>query len=221
MEENPDFALQKLIFAYARAAERTVFAVAFGFDSLCAQIVDSTSETLIGQMRLAWWRDVMAKAPAERPQGHPFIALLSELPDSSSSAHLVDLVNCWEEFLVAEDRAAASEALCDARAKAIARMIVGHVAAASTDDFKPKLAVYTRWQLLRRTGLVKDAEQCAAAWDRLQALTSQNPGMQKTVPKPVRLLFHLIKNDSLPANRAKPFFRPATALRIIGYGLTR
>ncbi|MEP3723688.1 MAG: hypothetical protein ABJM59_05815, partial [Parasphingorhabdus sp.] len=59
--------LQRLIVAYAKPSDRSRFALLFALDSRFAEILRSTSEILIGQIRLTWWRDVLTKPATERP----------------------------------------------------------------------------------------------------------------------------------------------------------
>ena len=68
--------LHRLILAYAKPADSSRYALLFALDSRFAQIIRSTSEPLIGQMRLTWWRDILTKPAEERPAGEPLVELL-------------------------------------------------------------------------------------------------------------------------------------------------
>lgn len=51
------------------------------FDRRMAQLVEKAAEPIFAQMRLAWWRDTLAKPAAARPKGEPLLAALHELED--------------------------------------------------------------------------------------------------------------------------------------------
>lgn len=62
---------QRLVLRHAPAAARDALAVLFALDERLGDIVRTTREPLVGQMRLTWWRDALsaldegAAAPAE------------------------------------------------------------------------------------------------------------------------------------------------------------
>ncbi len=58
------------------------------------------SEPITGQLRLAWWRDRFAEAPAKWPDGEPLLARLAQW--DSGQRDLGGLVDGWEALLVAE-----------------------------------------------------------------------------------------------------------------------
>jgi phytoene synthase len=216
-EENPDYALQKLVFAYAKPSERVVYEAVFALDSLCANIVATTSEALIGQMRLAWWRDVISKSTAERPAGHPLIAIINALPDHISSDALAELVNIWEAFLLAEDRKAYLQQFCKGRAEALMNIlgIPTH-----EEQAKAALTLYCKWNVMRRTRLFSENNQYDSLWANLHDECKAGSAMPKTLPKPLKVFVALIIGDVTKNPENKPLFRPATAMRIIFYGLT-
>jgi 15-cis-phytoene synthase len=64
------------------------------FDRRLAQLVERASEPLFAQLRLAWWRDILAKPAANRPHAEPLLAMLNELSEDSAlleaAKHLID-----------------------------------------------------------------------------------------------------------------------------------
>lgn len=216
-EENPDYALQKLVFAYAKASERAVYEAVFALDSLCANIVATTSEALIGQMRLAWWRDVIIKDPVQRPAGHPLIATINALPDHIGNDALAELVNMWEAFLLADNRQAYLQQFCEGRAAALmaALGIFNH-----EEQAKAALTLYCKWHIIRRTPLFSDNGQQDTLSHILYDECKSRPGAAKQMPKPLKVFVRLITHDVTKNPDNKPLFRPANAMRIIFYGLT-
>ena len=59
----------ELALAYTPRDRREAMRVAFELDRRLARIVAATTEPMLGQMRLAWWRDILAKPVDERPRG--------------------------------------------------------------------------------------------------------------------------------------------------------
>jgi phytoene synthase len=221
IDNNPDYPLQKLVFAYAKAKERVPFEVIFGLDSQCAKVAASTREMLIGQMRLAWWRDVIAKDPANRPKGHPYISLLNQLPGNDQPGYLDDLVNCWEAFLVSDRSVADIDELVTSRAKAFCNFLSGYAHIGDMEMLSMTLKTYAQWQILRRTALIEDeVKRNMLLQDSREKILELMSKRLRNIPKPVKIFAKLINNDLALKNINKPLLRPSTALRIIYYGLT-
>ena len=92
--ELPD--VERLALAHApRGTRKRVFAL-LAFDARLAGIVRQAREPLLGQMRLAWWRDHLAKPCNEWPKGEPLLELLSEWQCPAALAALAD---GWEGLL--------------------------------------------------------------------------------------------------------------------------
>jgi 15-cis-phytoene synthase len=95
----------KLALAYARGDSRDVLVLLLAYDSRLAAIISNGKEPLIGQMRLAWWRDVIAKPASSRPTGEPLLAALSTLAPSIAEQvgqAMLQLTDAWGALL-AED----------------------------------------------------------------------------------------------------------------------
>lgn len=88
-----------LALSYAPPAARGRLLALWGFDAKLAEIVRTTSEPLIGRMRLTWWHDaVTGDAP---PRGEPLVAAVNaaELP----RAALARMIDGWEALLDGDD----------------------------------------------------------------------------------------------------------------------
>jgi 15-cis-phytoene synthase len=78
---TPDPALaapRMLALAYASAEVRDAFRWLLLFDQRLQEVVERTREPLITQMRLAWWRDMLAKPAGARATGEPLLAALAD-----------------------------------------------------------------------------------------------------------------------------------------------
>ncbi|MBL0925680.1 MAG: hypothetical protein IBJ12_14600 [Sphingomonadaceae bacterium] len=93
----------RLAVAYAPRAVRSAFSVLLRLDARLASIVGRASEPLIGQMKLAWWRDALLAQPGTRPKGEPLVSEFencgTQIPDGVTG----QLISAWEMLLVADE----------------------------------------------------------------------------------------------------------------------
>ncbi|MXO95688.1 hypothetical protein GRI34_04540 [Erythrobacter aquimaris] len=147
----------QLALAYARPADRPLFRSMFELDRRLAGVVATSSETVIGQMRLAWWRDLLAKPAIERPMGEPLVKTVSDAWGEHARA-LETLVDGWEALLVAE--ALDHETLrqfCEGRASAWSAAVRGF-GFADTEQQKARRAGY-RWALADLAAHLSDEDE--------------------------------------------------------------
>jgi phytoene synthase len=67
-------------------------------DARLSGVVRSAREPVLGQLKLAWWRERLGEDPARWPRGEPLLAALRELGEVVALAALVD---GWEALLAA------------------------------------------------------------------------------------------------------------------------
>lgn len=134
---------QELALAYTPEALRWKMAAFFALDARLAQIVANTHEPMLGQMRLAWWRDMLGTTKQDRPAGDDVLDAIGE-HWNGQEASLVKLVDAWE-ILIAEE---------ELSAEAIVRFGAGRAApaAALADPAQARdrdrvLVAATRWAL--------------------------------------------------------------------------
>lgn len=113
--------LHRLALAYAPRRMREATLTLLALDNRLAGIVRSTSEPMLGQVRLAWWRDMLARTSGERPSGEPLLAALDAL--GGHAGELAALVDGWEHLAVSEmlDEAAI-RSFCAGRGAAFAAL---------------------------------------------------------------------------------------------------
>ena len=92
----------ELALAYTPVSVRDRFAALLALDQRLARIVTGTTEPMLGQMRLAWWRDQLNALPNERPNGDPVLEGVSDHWNGSEQA-LTSLVDAWELMVVTEN----------------------------------------------------------------------------------------------------------------------
>lgn len=101
LPEDPERAL---ILAYAPAAGRPALAALLALDAALAQLLRTTSQPAVGQLRLAWWREALAKLDTAPPPAEPVLRGLAAelLPRGVTGESLVPIVHGWE-VLVEEE----------------------------------------------------------------------------------------------------------------------
>lgn len=92
----------RLAAAYAPVSARPALVALWGLDARLAGILRTTSEPMIGQMRLTWWHDAVSR-PAELP-GEPVLAALAQAAIAPAAAQRI--VEGWEALLDGEDEVA-------------------------------------------------------------------------------------------------------------------
>jgi phytoene synthase len=132
--------------------------MALQLDRRLARIVGRTQEPMLGQMRLAWWREALGKPVAERPRGD---AVLDGIGQHwrGREAFLVHMVDGWEVLVTAQSLGAG-----EAEAFGAGR---GAFYAGLAEDPAPSpltvrlSAAGRRWALADAAAGVSDPEECA------------------------------------------------------------
>lgn len=88
----------RLALAYSPAATRGTLQLVLMLDQRLARLVARTTEPMLGQMRLAWWRDMFGQPAAMRPRGDVVLDGISQ-GWQGSYAPLVGLVDGWENLI--------------------------------------------------------------------------------------------------------------------------
>lgn len=88
---------RRLALAYAPATSRGLWLGLFALDARLGGIVQAAHEPLLAQIKLAWWRDELAKPVRARALGEPLLALLAEWEEHGVS--LRALIDGWERLL--------------------------------------------------------------------------------------------------------------------------
>lgn len=85
---------QRLALSYAPRACRADTLALLALDTRLAGIVRGDGEVIIGQMKLAWWRERLQQEPDDWPVGEPLLALLQK--GKVDVSRLTPLVDGWE-----------------------------------------------------------------------------------------------------------------------------
>jgi len=129
---------RRLVLSYVRMPARAGVAALLALDDTLGQILRTTREPLVGQMRLTWWHEALAALDDGAPPAEPVLQGLAAhvLPANVGGAALARIVEGWEALLdpldaavVARAAAARGEALFAAMARVLG-VEDGRVAAA-------------------------------------------------------------------------------------------
>ena len=96
-----DDAERALALSYSPAARRAALHALFALDVALGQVLRTTREPMVGQMRLAWWREALERLDHAPPPAEPVLrALATEvLPLGVTGADLARMVDGWEGLL--------------------------------------------------------------------------------------------------------------------------
>jgi hypothetical protein len=206
--------LPSLLCAHAGAGVDRARAI-WAFDGRLAAVARTTSEPMIGQMRLAWWNEVIDDAAGAKGRGEP-VADALRATGGIAAPGLEAMIDGWEILTVEPElgepqlrdyaagrggglfRALADEADPPAWLIAAGRVwalwdLAGHVG-------DPAL---TRAALALACGIVPDVRE--TRWDRRW--------------KPLRIAFMLARQDVMAGRGAPPGLPRSHALRILRIAL--
>lgn len=95
LDECPE--VSRLALASA-GRNRDLWLAALALDGRIGRMVLGASEPMLGQIRLAWWRDQLAKPVSQRPRGDLLLDLIGQEWEGGEHA-LRALVDGWEALL--------------------------------------------------------------------------------------------------------------------------
>ena len=210
--------LQRLIVAYAKSADRDRYALLFALDARFAETIRSTSEILIGQMRLTWWRDILTTPAAERPVGEPLIEHINQLEAKGESlSPLLILLDGWETML---DDFPWDDRQFDnyARARGCGFFDFALPGTESLTEGQAEQArAWALWDFARHCS---DTEMRGSAFERCAAMLTSRQGRDfDRSGRPLSILCQLMLRDVRKGQLAADLYNPASAARIIWHGI--
>ena len=202
---------RRLALAYAPARSRLLWLGLFALDARLGAVVQTAHEPLLAQIKLAWWRDELAKSPAARALGEPLLALLGSWADQSAA--LGALVDGWEVLLGDEPLdEAAMQQVAEARAQACA----GLAARLDLSAAEPEARRAARgWALAELGAALTDPDQQAAAL----SLIARQDWYRARLPRELRPLQVLHGLAARQRGHGSFIPGPAAALRAVRLGL--
>jgi 15-cis-phytoene synthase len=197
-----------LALTYTKGELRDALTLLLGLDMRLGQVMSKGTEPLIGQMRIAWWRDALLKPAGERPKGEPLFQDLAILK-YDLAPDMIHLADAWGGLLAQEEWS--SDALT-AFAGDRSRGIFGSFAkiTGQCDETRNKLIVMgERWALIDLMPYCKSGE----ALRILRSCLPSRPGNYH-VPGSARSLSMLALAAEQEGGGMKP------GIRMLWHGLT-
>ena len=153
-----------LAFSYAPEGSRGAVEALFALDAALGDVLRTTREPLVGQMRLAWWRESLQRLDAAEPPAEPVLRALAAtvLPLGVSGAALSAMVDAWEPLLSEIGRET-----IDSHARLRGRQLfeaVGRAVDAAPGD--PVGEAGEGWALADLAGNLSDTGQAGLAHER-------------------------------------------------------
>ncbi|PZO88901.1 MAG: hypothetical protein DI623_11740 [Sphingomonas sanxanigenens] len=211
---DPDRALA---LVYAPAAARAALATLWRLDEALAQVVRTTSEPLVGRMRLTWWHDALL-ALAEKPApAEPLLRdVEAHLKPHIRLERLAPLIDGWEALL--DPLPLAADAIADhaaGRGEAMFAVAVDLLGGSREARF---IEAGRLWALADLAGHVSDPETAERA---RQAGRAAIAGLPRRWPRHLRAigaLAVLARGDL--EGKGRPRGSPARTLRALGHRLS-
>jgi 15-cis-phytoene synthase len=224
MSFNPKLAdpERALSLAYAPRSKRAGLAALWRLDERLGGIVASTSDPMVGAIRLAWWREALEKLDLAPPPAEPLLQEIAEaiLPLGVTGADLAEIEAGWAALLEADPLdeegiarhgrlrggplfAAASRLLTGSRSALVATAGEG-------------------WALADLGFRLSDAPGRRIARSRASALFAGIAGDRWPKPlRPLGMLATLARRDALlPADRHRRQGSPLRLLRAMRHWMT-
>ncbi len=210
--------LQRLLIAYARKPDKMRYAAAFALDNRLAESALGASEPLLGQVRIAWWRDRLAEMGKAGDSGEPLLTLFHELEGQGSDlSRASELVDYWEAILLGDDggEPVSLTAALDGRGAALFAL-AGQFR--QLDPVQEQWAAHwSRWDWLRR----QQAQRADALWPKWCSDIADPPRkVFDRAARPLSMLCRLVYDDRDRARPGSDIYRPAIAGKLIWHGLT-
>lgn len=184
------------------------------FDARLAHLARTTTEPMIGQMRLAWWNDVIDDPHQRKGQGEPVVDAL-RASGAVAAAGLGMMLDGWEVLVVEQDLGTAElRDFAAGRGGGLFRALAG------TGEVPEWLAQAGQvWALWDLAGHVGDAALTAAAITLARETIPAKAGPWPSEWKPLRIAYTLARQDVL-RNRSAPAGMPRSlALRLLRIAL--
>ena len=187
----------------------------WAFDGRLAAIARTTSEAMIGQMRLAWWNDVIDDPHGVKGQGEPVIEQM-RAAGVMAAPGLTAMIDGWEVLVVEPE--IDGQGLRDYAAGRGGGLFRALADAPDAPDWLD--AAGQVWALWDLSGHVGDDALADAALAQARAVLEAMPVIRwPGAGKPLRLAYGLARQDVLAGRRAPVGVSRGMALRLLRLAL--
>lgn len=205
--------LAGLLAAYA-GADADRYRAILRFDARLADLARTTSEAMIGQMRLAWWNDVIDDAAGVKGRGEPTVDAM-RATGVIRAPGLTRMLDGWE-VLVAEPEIGVPELQDYAKGRGVGlfRALAG--SADLPDWLECSGQVWALWDL---SGHVGDTALADAALNLAREILPPDTGDWPRGWKPLRIAYTLARQDVMAGRRSPVGMPRGLAFRVLRIAL--
>ncbi len=181
----------RLAVSYAPASIRHATLGLMVLDQRLANFVRQAHEPILAQMRIAWWRDELAKPPANRSKGDPLLEVIGQFW-RGEEAVLLGLVDGWEQLLSEPPLTAdIIDGFVDARAEAF--VALARISKSVTRQQAVRVAA-KRWALADLSANLSRPVERDAAITAARALGDERMDLPRTM-RPLAVLDGLARKS--------------------------
>lgn len=187
----------RLALAFAPRDARAPLAALFAFDELIERVVRTSREPMLGQLKLAWWREELGKRGRAALSEVPGLELLWTVSGDAGTS-LVAIIDGWEELLAPLPLTAdALLHFSNERGQAVFALT------AQILEAPVEARLGTRWALGDLAQQSRDAATAALS----RRLAAEQPEFRSRPPRALRVLLALASDHATKAARAKALLR--------------
>lgn len=207
--------LAQMLSAHAAGGQVERHRALWAFDARLAKVARTTSEPMIGQMRLAWWNDVIADAAGVKGQGEPVVDAM-RASGAMGAPGLEAVIDGWEVLVVEpEIDAQGLRDYAAGRGGGLFRAL-----ADEADAPEWMVTAGQVWALWDLAGHVADEALARAALELGRELLPQvDTACWTRAGKPLRIAFTLARQDVLAGQGAPAGMPRALAWRLLRIAL--
>ncbi|MES2989727.1 MAG: squalene/phytoene synthase family protein [Pseudomonadota bacterium] len=213
---NPE---RGLILSYAGAGAPALAAL-LALDDALAQLLRTTSEPALGQMRLAWWREALERLDNAPAPAEPVLKALAEyvLPQGVTGLSLMPIVHGWE-VLVEEEKLSADALRRFGEGRGSLLVAAGAALGTASD---PLREAGQGWALADLARNLKEPEEAEEARRQAQPLLAAAAARHwSRQGRALGAMAHLARLDlALPGDAPTPIGSPRRVGRLLWHRLT-
>lgn len=181
----------------------------WALDARFARLVATTSEPMIGQMRLAWWNDALTDESGVKGQGEPLIDAMRGLGIAPPHG-LSQWLDGWEALIGEIDL----HAYAEGRGGGLFRALAGR------DDIPAWLVqAGAAWALWDLSGHIGDRDVAGRALAMARGYLLREKPVWPAEWRPMRIAYHLARHDIEKGDCAPAGLTPALYLRLMRVAL--
>lgn len=209
-----------LVLTYAAPNARAGLAALLALDDALAQLLRTTREPALGQLRLAWWREALAKLDTAPAPAEPVLqALARHVVPHGGGAALAPIVHGWE-VLIEEERLDAGALARFGEGRGTLFAAAGRVLGASPGD--PLTAAGQGWALSDLARHLAEPTEAEAARGLAAPLLAEAARARWSGPaRALGAMAHLARMDlAVPADAPVPIGAPGRVARLMWHRIT-